>query len=360
MKDKPKKPRRRTKAAPPEKPEQAKVRKRRRAAPKKQSAERGEPRPPRPRRTKTAHRRNGQETIGRRIGRSRFAERSIAWMMRFLFDWSRMVGRRDAYVAAGGVTRLVGPFVREHRLAEENLAAAFPEKSPAERKKILFAMWDHFGRLAVEYAFLEDLVASFDAERPGRIKFIGLDHVRRIREAGKPVIIFGAHIGNWELVAAIGAKIGVPVTALYRPPTNPHIAAEIERRRSFVRKLVVSGDGAARQVANALRGGEHLAIVCDQRIGDGQVIEFFGRPALSNPIVGVLARLFDCPVHGCHGLRYPDGTFVIELTPPLDLPRDTRGRVDADAANVMVHGVIEGWVRANPEQWLWLHDRWKM
>lgn len=358
MTDKPKKPRK-AKVAAPAKPKQAKVRKRRDAPAQKPPPQVAEPRPTRPRRTKTSGK-DGQETIGRRIGRSRFAERSIAWMMRFLFDWSRMVGRRDAYAAAGGVTRLVGPYVREHKLAEENLAAAFPDKSPGERRKILSAMWDHFGRLAVEYAFLEDLVASFDPERPGRIKFIGLDHGLRIREAGKPVIIFGAHIGNWELVAAIGAKIGVPVTALYRPPTNPHIAEEIERRRSFVRKLVVSGDGAARQVANALRRGEHLAIVCDQRIGDGQVIDFFGRPALSNPIVGVLARLFDCPVHGCHGLRYPDGTFVIELTPPLDLPRDAAGRVDADAANVMVHGVIEGWVRANPEQWLWLHDRWKM
>jgi KDO2-lipid IV(A) lauroyltransferase len=357
--DKSKKPRRRTKAAAPAKPEQARVRKRRDGSAQKSPPETaGEPQPAK-RRTRVSGR-NGLETIGRRIGRSRFAERSIAWMMRFLFDWSRMVGRRDAYAAAGSVTRLVGPFVREHKLAEQNLAAAFPEKSPAERKKILSAMWEHFGRLAIEYAFLEDLVASFDSERPGKIKFIGLEHVRRIRETGKPVIIFGAHIGNWELVAAIGAKIGVPVTALYRPPTNPHIAAEIERRRSFVRKLVVSGDGAARQVANALRRGEHLAIVCDQRIGDGQVIDFFGRPALSNPIVGVLARLFDCPVHGCHGLRYPDGSFVIELTPPLDLPRDAAGRVDTDAANIMVHGVIEGWVRADPEQWLWLHDRWKM
>ena len=172
--------------------------------------------------------------------------------------------------------------------------------------------------------------------------------------------MFAAHIGNWELPAALGAKMGLEVAALYRPPANPHVADEMERRRRFIKKLVVSKKGAALQVARALRRGEHVGIIVDQRIADGQKIDFLGRPSLSNPLVGVLARMFDLPVHGARAIRRPGGRFMVELTPALDLPRDAAGRVDAEGANVVVHALVEQWIREDPEQWLWMHDRWRL
>jgi KDO2-lipid IV(A) lauroyltransferase len=106
--------------------------------------------------------------------------------------------------------------------------------------------------------------------------------------------------------------------------------------------------------------GSHIGVIVDQRLGEGVSLPFFGRPALSNPIVGLLARHFECPVHGARAVRLPGGRFFMEMSPPLDLPRDGKGRVDADATNRLVHGVVESWVREHPEQWLWLHDRWRM
>jgi KDO2-lipid IV(A) lauroyltransferase len=188
---------------------------------------------------------------------------------------------------------------------------------------------------------------------------VGLEHVYRLRDSGKPGLMFGAHIGNWELVAAVGKKLGVPVTTLYRPPSNPFIAAEMERIRSFVEHMVVSRRGAAVQIAAALGRGAHVAIIIDQRVQEGVEIPFFGRPSLSNPLIGILARHFEYPVHGAHCVRLPDGRFRMEMTPPLELPRDADGRIDADAANRVVHDTIEGWIRRQPDQWLWLHGRWK-
>jgi KDO2-lipid IV(A) lauroyltransferase len=310
---------------------------------------------------KQARRRRRESPLGR-FARSEFAQRRVAGMMRFVFAWSRAVGRDRASRTASRVARSFGKRAREHRLAERNLAAAYPEKSPVERAAILAGVWDNLARQSIEYAFLEEMVAAFDPDHPanGPVEIVGLEHIRELRESGKAGVIFGAHIGNWELTAAIGAKLGLPVTALYRPPTNRYIAEEMERRRSnFVDRLVVSGRGAAREGAGALRKGKHIGAIVDQRIADGQVVPFFGRPSLSNPIVGMLARLFDCPVHGAHSIRLPDGRFRLEMTPRLVLPRDARGKVDAEGANVMVHGIIEQGVRAHPEQWLWLHDRWR-
>jgi len=260
------------------------------------------------------------------------------------------------------VARAFAGWSSENQLAAENLAAAYPDKSEAERAKILAGVWDNLGRQAVEYAFLQDLVEGFDPDRPGEgpIEAIGMEHVAALRDSGKPAILFGAHLGNFELTPALGAKMGLPVTGLFRPPTNPHIAAEIEKRRSrYLGRMVVSGPGAAFEVADALKKGRHIGVLIDQRITEGQVIPFFGRPSLSNPLVGVMARIFDCPVHGGYAVRLPDGRFRAVMTPPLELPRDARGKVDVEGANIMVHGMVEQWIRQYPDQWLWLHDRWR-
>ena len=297
-----------------------------------------------------------------RLVRSEFTERRVAGGMRFLFAWSRGVGRQRASRIAARFTRTFAVRAKENWLAEENLAAAYPDKSDEERAAILDGVWDNLARQAIEYAFLQDLVDGFDPKRPseGAIEAVGMEHLIALRDSGKPAILFGAHLGNFELTPALGAKLGLPVTALFRPPANPHIAAEIERRRStYIGKMVVSGPGAALEVANALKKGRHIGVLIDQRIAGGQVIPFFGQPSLSNPLVGVMARIFNCPVHGGYAVRLPDGRFRAVMTPALDLPRDADGRIDVEGANIMVHGMVEQWIRQYPEQWLWLHDRWR-
>ena len=84
-----------------------------------------------------------------------------------------------------------------------------------------------------------------------------------------------------------------------------------------------------------------------------------GRPALVNPILGKFARRFDCPVHGVRVIRLPDHRFRLQLTPALDLPRDADGQINVQGAMQAMTPVVEGWVRENPEQWLWMHRRWR-
>ena len=296
-------------------------------------------------------------------GRSDFVQRRLAGGMRFVFAWARGVGRARAARTAARVTRSLSRFSSENALAAANLAAAYPEKSQEERDRILAGVWENLGRQSVEYAFLEELVEGFDPAHPeaGPVEAVGLEYLLALRDSGKPAILFGAHIGNFELTPALGAKLGLPVTALFRPPTNPHIAAEIEKRRnSYLGRMVVSGPGAALEIADALKKGRHIGVLIDQRITGGQVIPFFGRPSFSNPIVGIMARVFNCPVHGGYAVRLPDGRFRVVMTPPLELPRDASGRIDAQGANIVVHGMVESWIREYPDQWLWLHDRWRV
>lgn len=297
----------------------------------------------------------------RRIGRSRPANALIASSVRNTIAVVRWLGLERSGRVGERVARAIAPLVPESKLALANLRAAFPEKSDRELKEILGGVWAGLGRTAVEYVFLDQL-ADFDPHRPGegRVDVVGIDYFDSLRDDGKPGIIFSAHLANWEILAVSAAKFGLPVASLFRAPRNSRIAQDLmAERERLMGRLVASGRGATFEVGAALDRGEHIGILTDQHHGTGPRVPFFGRLVSANPLVARLARQYDCPVHGARTIRLPDGRLRVELTPPIELPRDEEGLVDVTAGTAKVMSVVEGWVREHPEQWLWLHNRWR-
>jgi Kdo2-lipid IVA lauroyltransferase/acyltransferase len=123
--------------------------------------------------------------------------------------------------------------------------------------------------------------------------------------------------------------------------------------------LAASRPGAAFSMQGALEAGGHLGMLIDQHFTRGVVVDFLGRPALTNPVLAKFARQFECPVHGVRVIRLPGHRFRLELTPPLNLPRGPDGRIDVHGATQAMTDVIAGWVREHPDQWLWMHRRWR-
>jgi len=308
-----------------------------------------------------AERRRRRKEFGKRLLRSPAVNAVIAATVRGVIGFVRLLGPKRAGWLGARVSRFVGRFVPESKLALANLAAAFPEKSEAERRAILDGAWESLGHTVVEYVHLDQLI-DIDPLNPerGRTEIEGLDQFLALREDGKPGIIFSAHLANWEALAVVAARFGLPVVALFRMPSNNRIAQDLmARREELMGKLVASGRGATFEVAAALDRGEHLGLLTDQHHTGGPRVPFFGRPVSANPLVARLARQYDCPVHGARTIRLPDGRFRVELTPPLDMPRDAEGKIDVAAGTALVMSVVEGWVREHPDQWLWLHNRWR-
>jgi len=265
---------------------------------------------------------------------------------------------------ASAVARTLGPLFPENRLGAENIATCLPEKSADERKRILAGAWDSLARVAAEYIHLDAIAAQepvVEGEGEGRLVIRGVEHFLSLRDDGKPGIIFAAHLANWELLAVTAVRYGLPLTAMFQPPSNMLVAGDLlQRRRELMGGLVPSYRGATFELVAALERGEHLGLLVDQAKPRGMQIPFFERPAPTNPLLGKLARQFDCPVHGARSVRLPGERFLIEITPPLDLPRDAEGKIDVYGAMVAVNQTVEGWVREHPEQWLWLHNRWML
>jgi KDO2-lipid IV(A) lauroyltransferase len=264
---------------------------------------------------------------------------------------------------AGRVLRGVGPWLPEHRIGRANLTAAFPEKSPAEIETILRGVWDNLGRVGAEFAHI-DRLWDYDPSRQRSGRIMDSDAAEaiafRLRDDGKPALIFTAHLANWELAAVGAHAYGIDSTVLYRRPGVAAISdAVIGMREGCMGTLIPTSTGAPQRLLEALQRGSHVAMLVDQYSVQGVPVTFFGRPTRANSLIARLARHIDCPIHGIHVVRYPGDRFQLRVTEALDAPRDESGKIDVERTMQAITDVVEGWVREHPEQWLWVHRRWR-
>jgi KDO2-lipid IV(A) lauroyltransferase len=293
----------------------------------------------------------------------RWMDAAVAALVRVLFALVRALGPDRAGRLGAAVARRLGPLVKAHRIALDNIRHAFPELPPAEHERIAREAWDNLGRTAAEYVHLER-IWDFDEANPsaGRIEIAPEVAVRfqALRTDGKPALLFAAHLANWELPAVAAAKHGLPSAVLYRTPNNAAVARDIVAlRESIMGRLIPASMTAPVRMLEALDQGLHVGMLIDQRFSRGPQVPFMGRLTHSNPLLARMARQFDCPVHGARAIRLPGGRFRLELTEAISLPRDAKGRVDVEAATALLNRIVEGWVREHPGQWLWMHRRWR-
>ena len=264
---------------------------------------------------------------------------------------------------AGNLMRRIGPKLREHRIGRANLTAAFPGKSPEEIEQILDGVWDNLGRLAVEFAHL-DRIWDHDPDNRGNshIEFTPETEARfvRLRDDGKPALVFAAHLANWEMPALPGPAHGLPSAVLYRAPNIGAVAEMVMQTRGVnMGRLIRTGLDGAMKAAAALQEGMHVGMLVDQYYVRGVPVTFFGRKTMANPLIARLARQIECPIHGTRVVRLPNHRFYAELTEEIPPVRDAEGKIDVAGTMQAITNVVEGWVREHPEQWLWLHRRWR-
>jgi Kdo2-lipid IVA lauroyltransferase/acyltransferase len=263
----------------------------------------------------------------------------------------------------GWVMRRVGPLLREHRIGRDNLRAAFPEKSGAEIERILQGVWENLGRVGAEFAHIDKLW-DWDPARPttGRIMDLSVPFAiaRRSIATGKPMLCFAAHLANWEMPAVVCHKLGIKSAVLYRRPNLSAVAdAVVDIRTGCMGTLVPAGLSAPLKLAEAMQDKSQIGLLVDQYYVRGVPVTFFGRTTMANPLLARLARQHECVIHGIRAIRHPGNRFEITVTEPIPPVRDAEGQIDVQGTMQAITDVVESWVREHPEQWLWLHRRWR-
>jgi KDO2-lipid IV(A) lauroyltransferase len=263
----------------------------------------------------------------------------------------------------GRIARSIGPMMREQKIGRANLTAAFPEKSPAEIEAILAGVWDNLGRVGAEFAHLDHIWEHDPARsKDSRIE-IGTrsyELFTQLRHDGKPALIFASHLANWELPALAAVAHGLDTAILYRRPNIASADRIIQDMRAVkMGTLIPAGRDAPLKLAEALKNGQHVGMLVDQYLTNGVEVTFFGRKTRANPMLARLLRQIECPVHGVRIVRLPGHRFRGELSEEVKPVRDAAGQIDIQGTMQAVTSVIEGWIREYPDQWLWLHRRWR-
>ncbi len=293
-----------------------------------------------------------------------FLDSIIGALVAGLLSAIKRLDRRRTANFIGALMRRIGPLLPEHRVGRENLRTAFPQKSEAEIERILGAVWDNLGRIAVEFAHLDEFcIADFGRQTPDVITY-SLETKERydgMAASGHAILGFAAHLANWELPAVVAKTLGTNAAILYR---RPNIAAVsdiiVKMREPLMGELIPNGLAAPLQMARLARSGAHVGMLVDQHYTKGVEVIFFGRRCMANPLIAQLARQTGCPIHGLRVIRNPDGnSFVAEITEAVVPARDAEGEIDLAGTMQAITSVVEGWVREYPEQWLWLHRRWR-
>jgi KDO2-lipid IV(A) lauroyltransferase len=258
-------------------------------------------------------------------------------------DWASALG--------GAVARALGPRLPVSEQARRNLRRALPALDNAGIERTVRAVWDNLGRVAAEYPHLRSLGAR-------RVDVIGIEHIDRLRDDGKPGICFSGHLGNWELLPVVAAQYGVALSNVYRAANNRHVDRLLRILRPDSAELIPKGSAGARQMIAALGRGAHLGMLVDQKMNDGIAVPFFGRPAMTAPALAQLALKYDCPVLPGRVERIGGAHFRLIVEPPLALPRSGDRQADTLALTEAVNRHLERWIAEQPGQWLWLHRRW--
>jgi KDO2-lipid IV(A) lauroyltransferase len=267
----------------------------------------------------------------------------------------RVLPTETASYYFGKIIQKVGPLSKAHKTGLKNLTMAFPDMSEKEKEEILAGVWDNFGRVMGEYPSLFKLNINNDP----RIEIRGIEHIKQLRDDGKPGIIFGAHLASWEIGIMAATAQGLPLIQLYRATNNPYTDKLVRYVQSQVgHRVLTKGAGDARKILQALKDGEHLFILVDQKMDEGIPVPFFGKDAMTPPAAARLALRLNCPLVPARVERLDGFKFRVTFYPPMDLPRDKDIHEAVEETMIKVNAMIESWVRDRKSQWLWIHRRW--
>jgi len=248
---------------------------------------------------------------------------------------------------------------RLRQVGMRNLQMAFPEKSEAERKKILRGEFTSLGRQLAE-------LCQFPKYSPQNIDEVvvyeGLENYEHAYARGKGVLFLTAHFGGWELSAFAHSLHGHWVNIVMRPMDNPYLDGLLQHYRTMHGNKVVPKDDFVRGLLAAMKAGETVGILMDTNMTppQGVFVDFFGIKACTASGLARIALRTDAAV--VPGFTIWDkslGKYRLRFDPAIELVRT--GDLDADiiANTQKFTSVIEGYVRQYPEQWLWVHRRWK-
>ena len=270
-----------------------------------------------------------------------------------LFGLFKLLGYRIASELGYFIGKTFGPFFRSKKIIADNLNKFDTSLSSEKINKISQEMWGNYGRILSEYPYISNF-------RKGDLdKYIKIENVERLEKVkrGQPVVFISAHFSNFELLAMVIEKTGVNLSAIYRPLNNKMVNSIMEplRKKYICKKQIKKGLNGVREALKYFKQGVSVAIMIDQRVSEGEKINFFNYPAHTTTIPAQFVKKFGCKIQPVHIERYDKIYFRISFDEPITI----NGNEHDSSVSLRLNQWLEEKIRKNPSQWIWSHDRWK-
>lgn len=272
----------------------------------------------------------------------------------------KIIGKKNSINFCAFIFVLVGRFTIYNRRANNNLLYIWPKISDRKRKTICLKMWKNLGKNFGEFIYLH----RGDPLDSDNVKIHRLKETKSLVDKNiklkKGVIFFSAHFGNWELGPYIINKLNVDLMGIYRKSNNTCIDRLIQRYRNKNTNYVPKGDLGAKKSFLWLRKGKSLALLMDQKLNEGMSVNFLGKPANTATAIAELALRMNLDIIPIKIIRNKNDSHEIYFLKKIKHPNDTLSH-EKKVKNILIqiNTHLSEWITKDPEQWLWLHRRWK-
>lgn len=261
----------------------------------------------------------------------------------------------DAGSAFGGwIGRHILIYLPPAKIARRNLRAAFPDKDDAWHRATMLSLFDNLGRVVGEYPHLGLLTLG------DRIEMVGAENGHAAIAKGKGVMFVAGHFANWEALHIGGQQEGYDGRIVFRAPNNPYVDHWIAKQRAKLGPTgqIEKGPRGTRQIFTALRRGQSVFLLADQKTGQGIFAPFFGRDAKTTPAPATLALRLGAALVPAWCERVNGAHFRVHIFPEMQFTPSGDFDADVAALTAEITRIIEANVRRVPAHWLWIHRRW--
>ena len=276
-----------------------------------------------------------------------------------LFCIFKIMGLKNSSNLGSLLGRVFGPFFRPKNIIKKNIKIGLGNIDEKKEKEITDGMWSNIGRTFAEYMFLKEF--RFNKTNSEHVRITGKEYLDKIKNSNEPVIFYSGHFANFELMAMELDKYGIKTAAIYRPLNNFFLNPLMEylRMKYICPNQIPKGRMGMREVINKIKNGYSIALMVDQRVGEGPRISFFNQPAQTTTIPAQLALKYDCQLVPVSLERKENVNFEMTIHKPYKIQKTGDEEKDTKEITLQINQIIEKIIAKNPSQWLWSHNRWK-
>ena len=268
------------------------------------------------------------------------------------FIFGRIIGLNLSRKLFALIFVKIGTHFKSKQTILKNLDTFDNELSNTDKNKITNSMWKNYGMTFIEYIFLNSM-----RKNNSLIKVEGEKNLELIKNRKKPVIFISGHFSNFELMSMQITKSGIKLATIYRPLNNIFLNPLMEylRKKYVCKNQIKKGLNGVRECIEYIKKGYSIALMIDQRVSEGEKINFFNRPALTTTLPAQLALKFELPIIPVFIERTNEKNFRLKFLNEIDV----RKFKDKTELTKVLNGEIEKMIRNNPYEWIWTHNRWK-